>query len=278
MREVALSYRNCNNKSKVNDIIDTTTYLRWAASVQYLDLLEECRKAPPVKPSQNHTADRRNVSIMPHCCVSVVVGEERQSNSCDLCVNMSPGESPISVCDISALSRLSGLRRLPGQALKVPGCSLIRSTYDPAQHITYCCDRYSPQGPLGPEPPLPRFSGFSSHLKGAARGYEIKPDESVDPFVRRALSNGKTRRCNRHRIQRLYGWTQVIDVPNENFQKNVLLADEVSFRGLQCVNNHSVNFYAMDPRLSQEFAQRLGLNLRERKDTTTLVLVDKQVS
>ncbi|ELT97507.1 hypothetical protein CAPTEDRAFT_221464 [Capitella teleta] len=113
-------------------------------------------------------------------------------------------------------------------------CSESMLNYNPSEYISVCCD------------------ASQSHTVPNIR----------DPYMTRS-----SKLCHKHRLRRQNGW---------GYPALMHMLNEVSFPQdyNRCSTNSTLNFYAMDTRRSESFAQRLGLHQIRANNGTALVIVN----
>ena len=189
----------------------------------------------------------------------------QQDHSCDLCItymkNHPLGLQPCPLLDLSSVPS----HRL---ALHLNTCHEAMLTYNPSEYVSLCCDS---QGHIGASSSI---SGSFLFSPPAPVDYMHK---ASDPFI---ASYYEKRLCQKLARARNNQWLPPMEdmtVKGEEYKRG-----ESIISGLGCNNNRTLRFLAMDSRISNMFAEKLGVKVvssvgQIARYNTTAVIVDSQV-
>lgn len=254
LREVALDYSNCQNTTRLNNLIKTSIYLRWRSFSSHIHLTDTCRR---LKPLTTRTAQDPAVRGK-HCCETVCVGSASRFNSCDICFNYQRNQ-PLSshYCVSLAADALSwqsmwnAVRSTLLSPCRVCGESM--PTYKPGEFVSFCC---------------------GSNSSGDIRDSFLSMKDS-SAYIRDDATSWQHRLCRKLHLAQTFGWFPAAPPSDLSFiHDNSQMAQ---INGLRCrtARNRTLNFYAMDIRRSYMFLEKSGIKTHPNQKPIA-VIFDKQ--
>lgn len=258
LREVALDYNNCENTTRLNNLVKTSVYLRWRSFSGHVHLTDTCRR---LKPLTTWTVQDSAVRGK-HCCEAVCVGSASRFNSCDICFNYQRNQ-PLSshYCVSLAADALSwqptwsAVRSTLQSPCRVCGESM--PTYKPGEFVSFCCGSNSSGGD-SPDA-FPSVKDSSAYV------------------VRENATGWQHRLCRRLHLKQTFEWLPVMPPSDLSFSNDISQMAQVN--GLRCrtARNRTLNFYAMDIRRSYMFLEKSGIRTHPNQKPIA-VIFDKLVS
>ncbi|XP_013398415.1 thioredoxin domain-containing protein 11 [Lingula anatina] len=249
IREVALDYYNCDNSSKVRDIIHGSIHHRWRSVQEETQQQETCKTLFNIKTSGSDDPAKSK------CCQSVVIDDQgigsKNHNVCDVCVNYWTSYNRYKHCRVLPMSSLS-LNR-PKRPLQINMCQESMLHYDINQRMSLCCSEL-----------------LTERTAKAAPSVNFKRTRKpTDAFTLNAAQREKEKLCNRRKLNRLlkYTYKSHKSLMNDSFIQH-------SFTGQSCRTNRTLRFFAVDDKYHAVFASRLGIRLDKTHNGVAVVLVD----
>jgi hypothetical protein len=130
---------------------------------------------------------------------------------------------------------LGGAAFILRKFLQQDTCSEWKPTYNPTEHLTFCCHNNT--------------NIHSNHHHNAPPKYtfeELHNFKNSDPFVIDTLDNRNYYRCEKIAVERENRWLPFMDVNSLGFESLDL---DGNIAGTGCSNN-SLNFYTISSRVS----------------------------
>ena len=271
MREVSLEYHDCGNDTKLSNILHNYQQYQVEVRSRQKDTTVFCHSHRKKDRHSSASSHRQSAFPTAHnkCCMSVVLAglEPSKYNSCDVCAHQSSQSSQFPTSQSCTLLSLTlhpdnfmTIDTLPTE------CTLVMPSYNPTSYISMCCDNSVMI------PSYPQSKPFHQNHHDAANRTPL--ERHTDAYIKRGALKHKVSHCERLRRQKLFGWVpKVRDI--EAFSEDT--ERQVNIAGLSCRTNRSLTFLTMDSGASQMFAERLGLDVHIKQDSSLLVLFDKQV-
>lgn len=263
--EVALEYNNCQNGTKVDNILEGFRQYQWELVSHHLDLAASCRLANKKSRLKADVVDTQK------CCVSMMLdalSEPSRHNSCNVCLNYYYSHYPYSCRRLTSYKH----DNLHSLSFSKNECTVILPNYNPKEFLSLCCaDSMLFRKDTSPTLTVTLPAASSANSKKPKR---TPLSEHSDPYIKQTAKYLLQKQCQRLRKQHLNAWKLPFDSANLGLSDN---PNEIKITGLGCDTNKSLTFFAMDSTLSHVFSESLGLDLGEKLNHTALVLFDKQV-
>lgn len=237
MKEVSLSYTQCEKKKSSSHYVTRSIYSRFTALERFLQLQMRCEK---VRLNNARPVFRTN------CCISIH-SQQNISHICSYCVNYSSVQ-PLrtAVCEGVSYPKLKSTWNC---------CKNPYKTYNANHHISLSCLHQAAQ-----------MSPSTTDMWWREK-YAMKNNSR--------LSKSDLEQCRRlsfHKQQNL-----AVHLEELKGLEADELQPINRLEGMKCRTNKTVNFYAMDLRNHWVFAESLGLNSTKLGHGPAVVLIDIQV-
>ena len=249
-------YHNCDNSTRVQNVAESSVYVRWTAAKRHIEMLDTCLKLHErQKEKQEREESWRQHSLKPvviqSCCTSVVPrGTPIITNACDVCIHYLPTH-PLN----SKHCPLTGYSNLPWHTLQnLSRCTELRASYNPTEYISTCC----------------KHSKFSTYHRRVTSSIiqpgATRPGLFTDPYIEYIVKHREEDQCRHLRLQKTFGW-----FPHLHFTGLSLTPVDQSLTGLGCNTNQTLSFLSMDTKISSMFADRLGIDTSGNRTVAVLI-------